>query len=99
MTLTSAKDMILLDVPVAGDANNPKFSFRKVVGRALLKVFFGPLMGLKDRDKSITEEELREMQELLGDDPDLFGEDPVREVSADIATPASGSVGFSEIGE
>lgn len=65
--LTSAQDMIVLDVPVSGDARNPKFSFRKVVGRALLKVFFGPLMGVNDR-KSVSEEEMEEMQELLGED-------------------------------
>lgn len=99
MTLTSSKDMILLDVPVTGDANNPKFSFRKVVSRALLKVFFGPLMGLKDRDKSITEEELREMEELLGEDSELFGQDSVHEVSANIAPPANGSVVLPEISE
>lgn len=66
--LTSAQDMILLDVPVSGDARSPKFSFRKVISRALLKVFFGPLMGLNDRDKSINAEELEEMKELLGED-------------------------------
>ena len=89
--------MILLDVPVTGDANNPKFSFRKVVSRALLKVFFGPLMGLKDRDKSITEEELREMEELLGEDSELLGQDSVHEVSANIAPSANGSVVLPEI--
>ena len=51
--LTSAQDVIVLDVPVKGDAKSPKFSFRKVIGRALLKVFFGPLMGVNDRDKMI----------------------------------------------
>ena len=65
--LTSAQDVIVLDVPVKGDAKSPKFSFRKVIGRALLKVFFGPLMGVNDRDKMINEDELKEMQELLGD--------------------------------
>ena len=70
--LTSAQDMILLDMPVSGDARSPKFSFRKVIGRALLKVFFGPLMGLNDRDKSINAEELEEMKELLGEDSVLF---------------------------
>jgi len=65
--LTSSQDLILLDVPVSGDANNPKFSFRKVIGRALLKVFFGPLMGMNDRDKSLSKRELEEMQELLND--------------------------------
>lgn len=70
--LTSAQDMILLDVPVSGDARSPKFSFRKVISRALLKVFFGPLMGLNDRDKSINAEELEEMKELLGEDSVLY---------------------------
>ncbi len=66
--LTSAQDMILLEVPVTGDATNPKFNFKKVISRALLKVFFGPLMGTKDRDKSISNEELEQMQELLNED-------------------------------
>lgn len=65
--LTSAQDMIILDVPVTGDAKSPKFRFRKVIGRALLKVFFGPLMGVNDR-RNLSPEELEEMQELLGED-------------------------------
>lgn len=83
--LTSAQDMIILDVPVKGDAKSPKFSFRKVIGRALLKVFFGPLMGVNDRDKMINEEELKEMQELLGD--------------TDVTVAAGDSVPLSEISE
>ena len=67
--LTSAQNMILLDVPVEGDVSNPQFSFRKVIGRALGKVFFGPLMGAGDKRKSkLTEEEMQEMQMLMGDD-------------------------------
>ena len=84
--LTSAQDMIILDVPVKGDATNPKFSFRKVIGRALLKVFFGPLMGVNDR-KSVSEDELKEMQELLGDD------------TTDIAVTTGDSVVLTEISE
>lgn len=83
--LTSAQDMIILDVPVKGDAKSPKFSFRKVIGRALLKVFFGPLMGVNDRDKMINEEELKEMQELLGD--------------TDVTVAAGDSVPLTEISE
>lgn len=83
--LTSAQDMIILDVPVKGDATSPKFSFRKVIGRALLKVFFGPLMGVNDRDKMISEDELKEMQELLGD--------------TNIAVTAGDSVPLTEISE
>ena len=83
--LTSAQDMIILDVPVKGDAKNPKFSFRKVIGRALLKVFFGPLMGVNDRDKMINEEELKEMQELLGD--------------TDVTVAAGDSIPLTEISE
>ena len=97
--LTSAQDMILLDIPVTGDARNPKFSFRKVVSRALLKVFFGPLMGLNDRDKSVNADELREMQNLLGEDSLLLGNDSVRQVETDVAMTAGDSVGLSEIGE
>ncbi|MBO4519414.1 MAG: DUF748 domain-containing protein [Paludibacteraceae bacterium] len=65
--LTSAQDMIVLDVPISGDARSPKFNFRKVVSRALLKVFFGPLMGVNDR-KAVSADELKEMQELLEED-------------------------------
>lgn len=83
--LTSAQDMIVLDVPVKGDAKSPKFSFRKVIGRALLKVFFGPLMGVNDRDKMINEEELKEMQELLGD--------------TDVTVAAGDSIPLTEISE
>ena len=97
--LTSAQDMILLDVPVSGDARNPKFSFRKVIGRALLKVFFGPLMGLNDRDKSINADELKEMQELLGEDSVLFNRDSTVETQADVAMSAGDSVHLTEVSE
>ena len=83
--LTSAQDVIVLDVPVKGDAKSPKFSFRKVIGRALLKVFFGPLMGVNDRDKMINEDELKEMQELLGD--------------TDVTVTAGDSIPLTEISE
>lgn len=66
--LTSAQNMIVLDVPVTGDVNNPQFSFRKIIGRALGKVFFGPLMGTGDKKKSkVSEEEMQEMQMLMGE--------------------------------
>ena len=71
--LTSAQNMILLDVPVTGDVSNPKFSLRKIIGRALGKVFFGPLMGTGDRKKSeLSEEELQEMKFLLGEDSVMY---------------------------
>lgn len=65
--LTSAQGMIVLDVPMTGDVNNPQFSFRKIIGRALGKVFFGPLMGTGDKkNKSkVSEEEMQEMQFLM----------------------------------
>ncbi len=84
--LTSAQDMIVLDVPLSGDATNPKFKLNKVIGRALLKVFFGPLMGVNDR-KSVSEQEMEEIQTLLGED------------STDVAVAASDSIGLSEISE
>ena len=93
--LTSAQDMIILDVPVSGDANNPKFKLNKVIGRALLKVFFGPLMGINDR-KTVSEDEMREMRELLGEDALVF--DTVQ-TTTDVAVTASDSVGLAEIGE
>jgi len=71
--LTSAQNMIVLDVPVTGDVNNPQFSFRKIIGRALGKVFFGPLMGAGDRRKTkLSEEEMHEMNILLGEDSVLY---------------------------
>ena len=95
--LTSSQDMILLDVPVSGNVNNPKFSLRKVISRALLKVFFGPLMGLNDRDKSINEAEQKQLQELLGEDAGSAVDRTQTE--ADIAVTASDSVGLTEISE
>ncbi len=94
--LTSAQDMILLDVPISGDVHNPKFSLRKVIGRALLKVFFGPLMGVDDRNKSINADELNQLQELLEDEDStsLSGQG-----ATDVAMTAGDSVGLSEIGE
>ncbi len=93
--LTSSQDMILLDVPVSGNVNNPKFSLRKVISRALLKVFFGPLMGLNDRDKSINEAEQKQLQELLGEDAGSAVDSTQTE--ADVAVTASDSVGLTEI--
>ncbi len=94
--LTSAQDMIILDVPISGDAKNPKFNLNKVIGRALLKVFFGPLMGVNDR-KAVSEAEMEEMRELLGEEASL---DSVSSQStADVAVTASDSVGLTEISE
>jgi len=94
--LTSSQDMIVLDVPVSGDVHSPKFSLRKVIGRALLKVFFGPLMGVDDRNKSINADELNQLQELLEDEDStsLSGQS-----ATDVAMTAGDSVGLSEIGE
>jgi len=94
--LTSAQDMIVLDVPVSGDAKNPKFKFSKVISRALLKVFFGPLMGVNDR-KSVSEEEMSQLQELL--ETDSLGNDTVGELAADVASTTGSSVSLSEVGE
>ena len=96
--LTSAQDMIVLDVPVTGNAKNPKFNFRKVVGRALLKVFFGPLMGVNDR-KTVSVDELNQMQELLEEETDSLGNDTVSELATDVAMTAGNSVGLSEVSE
>ena len=90
--LTSAQNMIVLNVPVTGDVSNPKFKLSKVIGRAILKVFFGPLMGMNDRGKTISDEELREMQEL-------FGDDTLSETTTDVAMAAGDSVGLAEVGQ
>ena len=97
--LTSAQDIIVVDVPLTGDVTNPKFSLRKVISRALLKVFFGPLMGVNDRNKSVNEAELREMQELLGEDSVSLGNDTVGNLAADVAMTAGDSTRLAEISE
>ena len=97
--LTSAQDMILLDIPVTGDVTNPKFNFKKVISRALLKVFFGPLMGVNDRDKSLTEAELKEMQELLADETDSLSNDTTGNLTTDVAMTAGDGAGLSEVSQ
>lgn len=97
--LTSAQDIILIDVPVKGDVTNPKFKLSKVIGRALLKVFFGPLMGVNDRNKSVSEAELREMQQLLGEDSVLLGNDTVGDLATDVAMTAGDSARLTEVSE
>lgn len=80
--LTSSQNKIVLDVPITGDIANPKFKLGKVIGRAMLKVFFGPVMGAKDKDRAIlSDEELQEMQALLS-------EDSVRQDTTDVAMTA-----------
>ncbi len=66
--LRSAQGIIVLDLPVQGDLRAPKFDFSKIIGRAFLKVFFGPLMGVRDNRKLISSDEANELQELLGED-------------------------------
>ncbi len=96
--LTSAQDMIVLDVPVTGDATNPKFNLNKVIGRALLKVFFGPLMGVNDR-KNLSEEEIEELLEILGEDAPSLSDDTVAQLPTDVAPHAGDSSVLSEISE
>ena len=95
--LTSAQDIIVLDVPVSGNVDNPKFSLRKVIGRAVLKVFFGPLMGVNDRDKSINAEEREQLQELFEeiDESDV----DTAHSATDVTVAAGDSVGLSEISQ
>ena len=94
--LTSAQDMIVLDVPVTGDATNPKFNLNKVIGRALLKVFFGPLMGVNDR-KNLSEEEIEGLLEIMGEDAPSLSNDTMAQLPADVATHAGDSSILSEI--
>ena len=94
--LTSAQDMIVLDVPVTGDATNPKFNLNKVIGRALLKVFFGPLMGVNDR-KNLSEEEIEGLLEIMGEDAPSLSNDTMAQLPADVATHAGDSSVLSEI--
>lgn len=65
--LQSAGGIIVLDLPVEGDINSPKFDFKKIIGRVFMKVFFGPLMGVNDNRKLISADELEELEELMGD--------------------------------
>ena len=97
--LTSAQDIILVDVPVKGDVTNPKFKLGKVIGRALLKVFFGPLMGVNDDSRTISDDEVEEMNELLGEDSVSLSHDSVSELATDVAMTASDSIGFSEVSQ
>ena len=97
--LASAQDKIVLDVPLKGDVNNPKFKLGKVIGRALLKVFFGPLMGVNDGSRTISDDELEEMKELLGEDSVSLSHDTVGEFAADVAMTTGDSVGFSKVSE
>ena len=66
--LKSAQGIVVLDVPVKGDITSPKFKLGKVVGRAIAKVFFGPIMGVRDNRKLISSDEMQEMMEILGSD-------------------------------
>ena len=97
--LTSAQDIILIDVPVKGDVTNPKFKLSKVIGRALLKVFFGPLMGVNDRNKSVNEAEMRELQQLLGEDSLSLGNDTVGDLATDVAMTTGDSARLTEVSE
>ena len=63
--LTSAQDIMLLEVPVTGDITSPKFRFGKVAARAFAKVFFGPLMGIRDDRNRISKAEAKEITEIL----------------------------------
>lgn len=65
--LTSAQDIMVLEVPIAGNVNSPKFRFGKVAGRAIAKVFFGPLMGIRDNRELISQAEAEEITELVGE--------------------------------
>ena len=63
--LTSAQNIMVLEVPVSGNINSPKFRFGKVVGRAIAKVFFGPLMGVRDNREVMSQDEAEEITKLL----------------------------------
>ncbi len=70
--LTSAQGIAVLEVPVKGDVSSPKFHFGKVVGRAIAKVFLGPLMGVRDNRELISADEVQEMLDVLGADTASF---------------------------
>ena len=57
--LKSSKGLIVLDLPVTGNINSPKFNLKKVILRVVGKVFLGPLMGVAEKS------ELNDMMELL----------------------------------
>lgn len=65
--LTSAQDIMVLEVPISGNITSPKFRFGKVAGRAIAKVFFGPLMGIRDNRELISQAEAEEITELVGE--------------------------------
>ncbi|MBR0296465.1 MAG: DUF748 domain-containing protein [Paludibacteraceae bacterium] len=65
--LTSAQGIMVLEVPISGNITSPKFRFGKVAGRAVAKVFFGPLMGIRDNRELISQAEAEEITELVGE--------------------------------
>ena len=95
--LTSAQNKIVLDVPITGDIANPKFKLGKVIGRAMLKVFFGPLMGAKDKDRTISDEEYNEMQELLNED--TVSQDTTDTFASTALSPSARDSVYSESAE
>ena len=70
--LKSAHGIVVLEVPVKGDITSPKFKLGKVIGRAVAKVFFGPLMGVRDNRELISADEMNEMLDILGPDTAAF---------------------------
>lgn len=93
--LKSAKGVIIMEIPVTGDISSPKFNFRKVIGRAVAKVFFGPLMSVKDNRKMISRDEAEEMMEILTDDLDVDADS----LAAAVAVSADRSVVLPEVTE
>lgn len=59
--LKSSKGLIVIELPVRGDINSPKFSYKQIIGRAIGKIFLGPLMGVSEKS------ELQEIFEEIGD--------------------------------
>ena len=56
-------------------------------------------MGINDRNKSLSAEELEQLEELFEEDSVLLGEDTVSQLPADVTMTASDSVGLSEVSQ
>ena len=66
--LCDSENRIILNAPIDADATKPKFSFKKVFTKSLLKVSFGRMMATKSKKDKISQEELDEIRTLIGDE-------------------------------
>lgn len=66
--LCDSENRIILNAPVDADATKANFSFKKTFTKSLLKVSFGRMMTTKSKKDKISQEEMNEIQTLIGDE-------------------------------